>query len=89
MSYELSNSQPKVTLRSHFLINAIYFGEYTIPMKDFVLAVEYVLTNSDLYENDPRLELIETIKKSSIVDGWNKTREPNCKRITFKETENV
>lgn len=85
MSYELSNSKPVVTLKSHFLKNAIEFGEYTIPIEDFVLAVEYALTNSDLYENDPRLKLIKRIKNSDIVDGWNKATEPNCKRIILKD----
>lgn len=43
-----------------------------IPMDDFVEAVKYVLTNSDLLENDPRPGLIEFIKRLDITDGYNK-----------------
>ena len=87
MSYELSNSEPKVLLRSEMFENAINFGDYRIPMNDFCYAVIYALTNSDLYPNDPRLDLIEKIKKSTIVDGWNINREPDCKKIKIESTK--
>lgn len=35
-------------------------------MESFLKAVEYVLTNSPLSENDPRLHFIEGIKQSDI-----------------------
>jgi len=37
-------------------------------MGSFLKAVEYVLTNSALEENDPRLHFIEGIKNSEIVE---------------------
>jgi len=87
MSYELSYSEPKAVLKSAILSNDIYFNERKIPMSDFVHAIEYVLTNSDLYPNDPRIRLIEKIKKSFIVSGWNASRDPNCKKIELPTFE--
>lgn len=49
-----------------------------IPMDDFVKMVEYVLTNSKLEKNDPRIYLIERIQKLKITKneepGWPGTR---------------
>jgi hypothetical protein len=36
---------------------------------DFAALVEYVLTNTDLDENDPRLALVERIKNSRMAEG--------------------
>ena len=43
--------------------------EYAISMEDFCTAVYYVLTNTDLAPNDPRLELVERVKKLDPVPG--------------------
>ncbi len=48
-----------------------------IPIIDFLIAVEYVLTNVDLEPNDPRLLFVERIKASRVDAGWN----PGGKRI--------
>ncbi|MCK5466074.1 hypothetical protein KAI56_01065 [Candidatus Parcubacteria bacterium] len=53
----------------------INFGDHEIPIKSFLVAVEYVLENSELIENDPRLEFIECIKSMEIVDGFDSGRK--------------
>ena len=43
-----------------------------INIEDFFAMVYYVLTNTDLYKNDPRLKFIEKVKKMKKVEGYNK-----------------
>lgn len=43
-----------------------------VPIVDFLIAVEYVLTNVDLAPDDPRLLFIERIRASSVGAGWDK-----------------
>jgi len=43
--------------------------EIEITHDDFCQVIEYFLTNEDLYENDPRLELFERLKKAEIGKG--------------------
>ena len=40
-------------------------------MEDFCSSVIYVMTNTDLVEDDPRLKLIEWAKTLKETDGWN------------------
>jgi hypothetical protein len=50
-----------------------------INQEDFCALISYFLTNTDLVENDPRLELVKAIKKYKIKEGYNK----NNKRIVI------
>ncbi|MCK4996749.1 hypothetical protein KAS08_00450 [Candidatus Pacearchaeota archaeon] len=50
----------------------IFIGDYEITMKDFVELMNYVLTNTDLRSDDPRIKFINNVKKAKIVPGWNK-----------------
>lgn len=54
----------------------VQFGQETVSMQEFCEAVEYVLTNSDLESDDPRLALVRKIQRSRIGPGHNngKTR---------------
>lgn len=78
MSLELSFTKPKVTVMTpptymyteRGPCKVILLGEYEIPLDDFCKLVEYVLTNTDLDANDPRLELVDKIKRMEIVDGF-------------------
>ncbi len=49
----------------------VFIGEYEVSMEDFSAMVLYVLTNTDLEENDPRIELVKNIKNLMITTGWN------------------
>jgi hypothetical protein len=53
----------------------VRFGEYEISMEDFLCAAEYVLTNSDLYGNDPRRQFIKCVQAMKEVPGYNTTRK--------------
>ena len=44
--------------------------EVIIPLEDFRVIVNYVLTNSDLHQDDPRLKLLEDIKKMKRIPGY-------------------
>jgi len=50
----------------------VYLGNYDISIEDFLVCAYYVLTNTELYENDPREKFVRCIKKMHIVEGWNK-----------------
>jgi hypothetical protein len=75
MSLELSYSDPKITAKTNFFENTVMLyhpgSEISISMTDFCYLVEYVLENTDLFKDDPRLELVEKIKKFKIVPGYN------------------
>jgi len=49
----------------------VMLGDYEIPMSDFCAAIEYVLSNTDLDPNDPRIGLVERIQRSNMVQGYN------------------
>ena len=74
MTLLLGNSQPSnIPVKTHgvgILKEVIFFGEYEIPMDDFLSAVEYVLTNTDLIANDQRLQFVERVKLIQIVKGY-------------------
>ena len=76
MSFELSGCKPLVVAKSSIPgkngINLYGNGfDINIPMEDFCFLVEYAMANTDLLPDDPRLTLIEKIKKSSITKGYN------------------
>ena len=49
----------------------VRIGDYEISMKDFRYMVEYVMTNTDLEKNDPRIDLKESITSMNLVNGYN------------------
>ncbi|MEK7624240.1 MAG: hypothetical protein AAB404_00715 [Patescibacteria group bacterium] len=94
MSWVLSDSTPKnLVVKSYprglYFTDrpCVRFGKYTMSMEDFLCAAHYVLTNTDLEKkdgkNDPRLDFVKKIKKMKIVDGYNKERDKNAKRLSL------
>lgn len=53
------------------LADQIWVGNLVLTKADFAALVIYVLTNADLAKGDPRIELVETIKRLKIADGFN------------------
>ena len=45
-------------------------SEIEIGFQDFAALVNYWLTNTDLEEDDPRIELIKSIAELKPVEGW-------------------
>lgn len=45
-------------------------GRCTIAIEDFLDAAWYILTNTDLEPDDPRLVFIERVRKLRSVPGW-------------------
>lgn len=84
MSLELSNSYPdKLSVKTHAVHlpvtgrgddrkQIVLLGDYEIPMEDFCELALYVLTNTDLDPNDPRLQLVNRVKSLRVIDGFNK-----------------
>ena len=75
MSLELSGTNPMVIAKSGIPgTNSINLynsnNDMEIPMDDFCCLVEYVMTNTDLFPDDPRFKFIERIKQASITKGY-------------------
>ncbi|MDB4992039.1 MAG: hypothetical protein JWL75_284 [Parcubacteria group bacterium] len=49
----------------------VRIGEYSVSAADFCAMVEYVLTNTDLEDEDPRTVLVERIRGATRVSGHN------------------
>ena len=60
----------------------VFLGDYEIHMDDFLQSALYVLTNTDLLEDDARLRFMEVVKKLEIVPGYNVERNANAKRFS-------
>lgn len=56
-------------------LHVVHLGEYEISMKDFLCAADYVLTNTDLEVDDPRLQFVRCVKSMKIVEGYNPGRK--------------
>lgn len=46
-----------------------------IPADEFCDIIRYFMTNYDLSDDDPRLKLIEDLKKAKVIDGWEEGRQ--------------
>ena len=82
MSLELSKSN--VDCKSYpieILEGYIKIGNEEIDPLDFCELVMYYMENTDLYPNDPRLNLIKRIENLHVIDGFSKG---NC-RLAQKE----
>lgn len=60
-------------------IKEVMLGDYEISMEDFNAMVMYVMTNSDLTEDDPRYKLLMDIKKLRVIEGHN----PGNKKLGY------
>lgn len=49
----------------------VYLGDYEISLIDFLVMATYVLTNTDLRPDDPRLQFVKCVKSMKEVDGYN------------------
>jgi len=49
----------------------VFLGEYQISLKDFLMAAYYVLTNTNLREDDPRRQFVECVRSMQEAEGWN------------------
>jgi len=79
MSLALSNSR-NLNIKTLGLMNnkdVVFLGRYDVEINDFFHMVYYVLTNTDLYRNDPRLKFIRRVKRMKKVKGY----MPNKKHL--------
>lgn len=61
--------------------NTVHLGDYEISIEDFLVAAEYVLTDTDLEPNDPRLQFVKCVQSMKQADGYN----PGRKRLEASE----
>lgn len=75
MSLGLSRTKGKPSVKTWGLLSGqdmVQFGQYDIDINDFFAATFYVLTNTDLYKNDPRVKFVSRIKKLKRIKGYMK-----------------
>lgn len=53
--------------------HVVCVGDYEISMNDFLAATLYVLTNTDIKSDDPRLIFVNLVKSMQLIDGYNPT----------------
>lgn len=58
-------------------------GDGCVSLRDAVEMVEYILTNTDLIEDDPRIQLRERVLRSKVAPGYNTEINPNSRRIVL------
>lgn len=67
----------------------VRFGEYRVSLSDFLEAAMYVLTNTDLVKDDPRLEFVENVRRLEQVLGWqssiNESTDRGDRRLAIKD----
>lgn len=61
----------------------IFLGDYKISLKDFLTATKFVLTNTDLKPNDPRLRFVRCVQSMQKIQGYN----PGRKRLGLPQEE--
>jgi len=49
----------------------VYVGSLELPLDAVLDIAYYVLTNTNLVPDDPRLKFVQAVKKMRIVKGWN------------------
>lgn len=62
-----------------YLAQDVRIGVHDVTLQDFMLIAEYVLINTDLIENDPRIVFLKRIENVHLVDGWAEGK----KRLTW------
>lgn len=50
--------------------DVVFFGDYEISIEDFLIAAHYVLTNTNLSKNDPRLQFVECVRSMQVTEGF-------------------
>lgn len=95
MSLVLSrNTQPaRLMVKTDGLVfpTFVRLGNYEIAMRDFWVAAEYVMTNTDLYPDDPRLDfikMVKSLKKNQGLSERQKTSWENLSRTFTIEGKN-
>lgn len=66
----------------------VLIGDYDLSMKDFVALAEYVLTNTDLQPDDPRLEFMDYVKTLVQTDDPRLELAENVKRMAKTKGHN-
>lgn len=74
MSFIVGEGKNSISVNTLPQGNRILFGEKEISMEEFCSMVNYVLCNSELTGEDPRLELLADIKSLKVVSVMDRVR---------------
>jgi len=65
----------------HLSLTPDEYGFVEIDLDDFCVMARYVLTNTDLMPDDPRLELLKQVKRMRTVKGYNYNADKKARRL--------
>ena len=80
MSLILSHATPSGT-RVMSIAGIVAIGPVEMPIEEFCVTAMYVLANTDLEPDDPRLEFIEDVKRLAKIKGFNFQHNPKARRL--------
>ena len=82
-------TKPEIIIKTSNFNNIVYVDTgQDISIDDWLLATSYILTNSDLNdENDPRLQFLEYAKSLRLTKGF--TRYKRLKEGKIKRMEKI
>lgn len=75
LSLDRGTKPAGLEVKTRGLGSIVDLGEYEISMEDFFIAAAYVLTNTDLEPDDPRLQFVKCVRSMKEVDGFNSGRK--------------
>lgn len=57
-------------VREYRTTTVVFIGDYSLSLTDFLALTDYVLTNTNLVKDDPRLTFVERIGRLKQVKGF-------------------
>ena len=89
MSMVLDETKPKgLEIKTHGIgEDVVFLGDYEIAMEDFLIAAHYVLTNTNLRNNDSRLQFVKCVRSMKVTKGYPLFavgKKTNTKRLATK-----
>ncbi|HEY4515475.1 MAG TPA: hypothetical protein VJJ22_04985 [Candidatus Paceibacterota bacterium] len=65
--------------------DVIIIGDYELSLLDFLVTAHYVLTNTDLEQDDPRRQFVRCVSAMNEVHGWGRNNiPPNPEAVRFE-----
>jgi len=72
---ERGTSPTGLSIKTHPFSDTVYLGDYEISMEDFLISAHYVLTNTDIKPDDPRLQFVKCVQSMREVSGFNSSQK--------------
>jgi hypothetical protein len=81
MSLILNHATPSGTRVISTIGGIVAIGPVEMPIEEFCVTAMYVLANTDLEPDDPRLEFVKDVKRLAKIRGFNFQHNPKAQRL--------